>query len=205
MNLNDYIPVNERIIRFWKENPNGRIVTEIIEHDRESGFVLFKASVFCDANDAAPSATGHAFEIKGQGGQANRTSHIENCESSAVGRALAILGYEVSKAIASREEMRKVSGKQQTRQAVTKQMDNAGIDDSVRLAELHKEINTLCNLLADAGDVDSKNKRLVWDAANLAAYIKVQFKDDSRTLENLTFDETQVLIEFLRGQTEPPS
>lgn len=144
MNLNDYIPVNERIMRFWTECPNGRIITEIIEHDRESGFVLFRASVFCDVKDSQPSATGHAFEIKNQGGQANKTSHIENCESSAVGRALAILGFEVSKAIASREEMRK------TQHALTNEMDKAGLNDSVRLAELHKEINTLCRLLTDS-------------------------------------------------------
>lgn len=87
-----------------------------------------------------------------------------------------------------------------TLQAVTKEMDKAGLNDSVRLAELHKEINTLCNLLTDAGDVDSKGKKLVWDAANRDKYIKVQFKDDSRTLENLSFDETQILVEYLTGR-----
>lgn len=54
--------------------------------------------------------------------------------------------------------------------------------------------------MTDAGDVDSKGKRLVWDAANLAKYITVQFKDDSRTLENLSFDETQILVEYLTGR-----
>src|SRR5262249_28745958 len=59
-------------------------------------------------DDAQPSATGHAFEQRGVGSRANRTSHIENCETSAIGRALAMLGFEVERGIASREEMEKV-------------------------------------------------------------------------------------------------
>jgi len=106
-NLDNYIPVNERLGLFYKDFPNGRITTELIQHDIESGFVMFKASAFRDREDADPSSTGHAFEEKTQG-YVNKTSYIENCETSAVGRALALLGYEITKGIASREEMAKV-------------------------------------------------------------------------------------------------
>nr|HQU93734.1 hypothetical protein [Pyrinomonadaceae bacterium] len=58
-------------------------------------------------DDAEPSCTGHAFEIRGQG-YVNTTSFIENGETSAVGRALANLGFKIENGIASREEMQKV-------------------------------------------------------------------------------------------------
>jgi hypothetical protein len=111
-NLENYIPVNERLALFYKDFPNGRVTTELIEHNLESGFVMFKANAFRDREDAEPSATGHAFEERTQG-YVNKTSYIENCETSAVGRALALLGYEISKGIASREEMAKVKRMEQ--------------------------------------------------------------------------------------------
>ena len=62
--------------------------------------------------DGVAKATGHAFEVDGQAG-ANVTSALENCESSAVGRALALAGFSVNKdnptSLASREEMEKVA------------------------------------------------------------------------------------------------
>lgn len=106
-NLENYIPVNERLALFYRDFPNGRIITLVAEHNLESGFVMFKACAYREKDDVEPSATGHAFEERTQG-YVNKTSYIENCETSAVGRALALLGYEISKGIASREEMAKV-------------------------------------------------------------------------------------------------
>lgn len=106
-NLDNYVPVNERLEKFYKDFPTGRVVTEMIQHDMDTGFVLFRAAVYRGLEDAEPSATGHAFERQGEG-YVNKTSYIENCETSSVGRALALLGYEITKGIASREEMAKV-------------------------------------------------------------------------------------------------
>lgn len=114
--LSNYIPVNERLGLFYKDFPNGRITTELVEHNIESGFVMFKAFAFRDREDAEASATGHAFEERTQG-YVNKTSYIENCETSAVGRALALLGYEITKGIASREEMQKVQRYQKNESA----------------------------------------------------------------------------------------
>lgn len=105
--LKDYIPVNQRLTRFYNDHPQGRINTSIIEHDRESGFVVVRAEVYKTPEDSFPAATGHAFELR-TAGFVNRTSYIENCETSAVGRALALMGYEIGKSIASREELEKV-------------------------------------------------------------------------------------------------
>ena len=105
--LTKYIPVHARIAEFYEKYPDGRIVTEIIRLNEDSGFVCIKAGAYRNQDDAEPSSTGHAFEISGQG-YVNTTSFIENGETSAVGRALANLGFKIDNGIASREEMQKV-------------------------------------------------------------------------------------------------
>src|SRR5688500_10024624 len=102
----DYVPVSERLEQFYSDHPEGRILTSIVEHDAENGFVLIRAEVYRQQVDVVPSATGHAFENRSEG-YVNKTSYIENCETSATGRALAMLGYEIKRGIASREEMEK--------------------------------------------------------------------------------------------------
>jgi len=105
--LSKYIPVHTRIAEFYEKYPDGRIVTEIIRLNEDSGFVCIKAGAYRNRDDTEPSSTGHAFEIRGQG-YVNTTSFIENGETSAVGRALANLGFKIDNGIASREEMQKV-------------------------------------------------------------------------------------------------
>ena len=100
--LKDYVEVNVRIEKFYEKYPNGRIITEILSW--ENGVVVMKASVYRDMNDEVPSATGHAYEKEGST-FINKTSALENCETSAVGRALAMLGFEIRKSVASREEV----------------------------------------------------------------------------------------------------
>lgn len=106
--LDSYVTVAERIAAFYQSFPTGRICTQIVEHDIQSGFILMRAEVFRSIDDAGPSATGHAFEVRGDS-YVNKTSYIENAETSAVGRALALLGFEVRRGIASREEMEKAA------------------------------------------------------------------------------------------------
>ena len=100
-NLEDYVQVNERIEKFYEKYPDGSIQTEIISN--QNGEIIFKAYAFRDREDTRP-ATGHAMEREGST-YINKTSHIENCETSAVGRALAMLGFEIKKSVASREEV----------------------------------------------------------------------------------------------------
>lgn len=111
-----YIPVAERIEKFYDRFPDGRIVTSIVQHEAETGFILMRAEVFRSHDDAHPAATGHAFEVRGES-YVNKTSYIENCETGAVGRALALLGFEVKRGIASREEMEKAARMQEERPA----------------------------------------------------------------------------------------
>ena len=110
-NLADYETVEERIKRFYADHPDGRIITEnetLPEYRPEKIWVM-KALVFESGEDlerACPKATGYAFEIDGSG-MANQSSALENCETSAIGRALANANYSGNKRT-SREEMEKV-------------------------------------------------------------------------------------------------
>lgn len=105
--LDDYVLVAERMAAFWRDHPNGRIVPTVIEHNLKRGFILIRSEVFDERTDTLPSAVGHASEFRDSSGL-NWTSHIENCETSANGRALANRGYAIDRGIASREEMQKV-------------------------------------------------------------------------------------------------
>lgn len=106
-NLDDYVMVKDRVTKFYQKYPTGRIITQVIEHDRETGFVMIKAEIFRFFDEAVPASTGHAYELKAEG-YVNKTSYVENCETSAVGRALGLLSFEITGSIASREEMEKV-------------------------------------------------------------------------------------------------
>ena len=105
-NLEDYETVEERLIKFWKDHPDGQIHTKLLESN--SGRFIVEASIYRTENDARPWTTGLAEEtIQGRG--VNATSALENCETSAIGRALANAGYATKGKRASREEMGKVA------------------------------------------------------------------------------------------------
>lgn len=99
--LKDYIEVNERVMKFYEKYPEGSIQTEIIRW--ENGVILMRAYAYRHPDDIRPSIA-HAYE-KEDSSYINKTSVVENCETSAVGRALALLGFEVKKSIASKEEV----------------------------------------------------------------------------------------------------
>lgn len=99
----EYAEVNQRVKAFRTLYPEGFITTEIL--CREGGLCIIKATVghYADGK-AVILATGTAYEKEGSS-QINRTSYIENCETSAVGRALGMAGFGIDTSIASADEM----------------------------------------------------------------------------------------------------
>lgn len=105
-NLEDYETVEERLVKFWKDHPDGQIHTKLL--DSSATRFIVEASIFRTEADARPWTTGLAEEtVQGRG--VNATSALENCETSAIGRALANAGYATKGKRASREEMQKVA------------------------------------------------------------------------------------------------
>jgi hypothetical protein len=104
--LERYAPVARRITLFYERYPAGRIITTLIERDARA--VIFRARVYRGANDAHPAATGWALEREGDG-DVNAVACLENTETSAIGRALANLGFTASAERPSREEMARVA------------------------------------------------------------------------------------------------
>ena len=114
-NLDDYETVEERLVKFWKDHPDGQIHTKLL--DSTSSRFIVEASIFRTEADARPWTTGLAEEtVQGRG--VNATSALENCETSAIGRALANAGYATKGKRASREEMSKVAASQQVKAKV---------------------------------------------------------------------------------------
>lgn len=95
-----YAEVNQRIKAFRMLCPNGSILTEILSH--ENGIVVMRASIRDEAGNLL--GTGTAYEVQGSS-NINKTSYIENCETSAVGRALAMCGLGIDLSVASYEEV----------------------------------------------------------------------------------------------------
>jgi hypothetical protein len=104
-NLADYEPVEVRLEKFIKDYPTFRISTEleVVEATR----YIVKAYLYKDVSDSVAWATGYAEETVSSRG-VNQTSALENCETSAIGRALANAGYAPKGKRPSREEMTKV-------------------------------------------------------------------------------------------------
>jgi len=111
-NLENYETVEERIARFYEAYPDGRIITENLTTpaDRSVSTWVVKTTIYLSEGDQAadlPKATGHAFEVDGEG-MANKTAALENCETSSIGRCLANLGMSGSRGRVTRQEMEKV-------------------------------------------------------------------------------------------------
>ena len=105
--IGDYVEVNQRIKAFRMLYPEGTIETTMLSN--ENGVCVFKASIYAYKQSIPVSrelllGTGTAYE-KENSTFINKTSYIENCETSAVGRALAMCGIGIDKSIASAEEV----------------------------------------------------------------------------------------------------
>ena len=108
-NIDNYELVEDRLKKFWADYPNGRVNTDVVGKSEDGTMVIVKAELFTDIDSKIPVSSGLAQETKGVGGFANNEAWLENCESSAIGRALANWKYQGSKKPRpTQEEMKKV-------------------------------------------------------------------------------------------------
>lgn len=127
-NINDYETVEVRLGKFIAEHNDFRIYTELLESSN-TRFIV-RASIYRTELDAFPWATGLAYEMVTDRG-VNQTSALENCETSAIGRALANAGYaakgkrpsqsEMAKVIAAESEPKTIYGRPNSRSAAVEQ------------------------------------------------------------------------------------
>lgn len=146
--LKNYADVSTRIEEFITEFPEGQIVTTLVkDHDGE---VIFEARVYRNNDERQREiyTNGFAREVEGTG-NVNKTSHVENCETSAIGRALANMAYGTNANRASRSEMLKVA-----------RMDAEHADMMEQIADLYDGLS------------DEATGVIGGETVNLKAYVK---------------------------------
>lgn len=110
----EYAEVNQRIKAFRMLYPQGTIATEIV--NIANGVVIMKTTILNEKGDVL--ATGTAYE-KEDSTFINKTSYIENCETSAVGRALGMAGFGIDTSVASYEEVQNAINQQEAAKKLT--------------------------------------------------------------------------------------
>lgn len=187
-NLDNYETVEDRLARFWADHPAGRVATDLVAQDGDQ--VIFRAAIYFDAADPIPRSTGYAEELRGSS-PVNKTSHLENCETSAIGRALANCGYATKGKRASREEMGKVS--RMTSEASSVRSDAPNDRAQVGSAAVRsgggfaspKQIGYIKKLARDRG----------LDDMGLLEAIQQHCVDDAVILETMNSRQASTLIE----------
>jgi len=164
----EYVLINERIRYFRETYEDGQILTEILSN--ENGVCLFKATVVINGKIVA---TGHAQEKEGST-FINKTSYIENAETSAIGRALGIAGIGIDTSIATYEEVKN---------AINNQNND---DEKLKLlVEFEKLVN--------ATDSDKEKIYSVYKVKNNTEMSIDQFKDAIKVLKQKQVKNNEIV------------
>lgn len=159
-----YAEVSERIRAFRMVYPTGKIMTEMVSN--ENGVCVFRATIYGDSMNII--STGTAFEKDGSN-FINQTSYIENCETSAVGRALGFAGFGINHGVASADEVLNA----QQNQIANEKIDEIKVKAlEQRCANDGVTVDALCNLYKVKTLSDLNNKQYVnihenWDKISL--------------------------------------
>lgn len=153
-NLNDYEMVEERLKRWWAENPDGMIHTELIESNQQQ--CIFIAKLFRTEADAHPVTTGWARSIYSVNKQTAEFG-IELAETSAIGRALANYTYSGKKR-ASKEEIIKITKDELAKPKkeyipVQKEDDPWTIKEVAMPETIDQAVNTVKEIIGEASEI----------------------------------------------------
>jgi len=208
-NPDEYITVHERIEKFYVKFPNGRILTSVVEHNAETGFVLIRAEIYRDPEDTLPAATGHAYELR-SAGHVQQGSYVEVCETSSVGRALALLGFEVRRGVATREEMERGARKQQvapTPAARQPAKPAPPPEQSVAPPPEQAAAPPPAPEAAQTADLDVQilkaAEELGYDAAKVRKWVNQKF-EVTGGLESITTHDKREVLKLFREQASAP-
>ena len=145
--MDNYVQVKDRIKEFREVYKHEySLVSELIDSSDNYDYCIFKASIYkVDTNSLI--STGWSMEKRSDNPNVNITSLMENCETSAWGRALANFGMQIEKSIASKEEMKRVahksepySGTTQEKQMLMSILRSNNIKDSDLAKKIHEEL-----------------------------------------------------------------
>lgn len=155
----DYIEVNERIMFFRKNFKNWSIESEIINYSPET--VMIKATI--KDPEGVIKATGHASEDRNSS-YINKTSFIENCETSAWGRALAAMGVGIDSSIASYDEVKNAidsEKKPQASKTKSKPKKKLTMDEVKKASEMIKDGKYKKEYFADNYALTTNQKKIL--------------------------------------------
>jgi hypothetical protein len=177
--LSNYETVEQRLVRWWAAYPNGRVYTMMMNYTGDA--CVFYCELYADKEDKVPVATGYAEEIKSDRG-VNATSFVENCETSAIGRAIANCPLQGSGGAPrpSRNEMQKVERLTTPPQPQVHTPSGAFATP--------KQIGYIKKLAKDGG----------YDDLRLLELIQRELNSDEAVLELLKSHEASRIIEVLK-------
>ena len=170
--LSLYETVAQRLVRWWTEYPDGRIITSI--HHYDGSTIIMRAE--CYNNDDRLIATGYAEEVFGNS-PVNKTSFLENCETSAIGRAISNSRIGHTGERASSTEMEKVN-----------RVNSEPVRPDTHGSATPKQIGFLKSLARGKG----------WDDLQLLDYIHKLLRVDDVIVETLTAGQCSAVIDGLK-------
>lgn len=178
--------VKDRVMVFRKNHPEWALITQIVENNESTGSVVFK--VIIEDENGRIRGTGHAHEFKDdKTSMVNKTSHLENCETSAIGRALASLGIGIESSYATYDEVLIAKDKETRSTEERKIVKEGSIKQSNATPEVGK---TAVNLgknydMEWPGKKKHSGKTIRWIAENDLDYLKKSLNENAEQLESV--------------------
>lgn len=194
----EYVQVHERVRAFREVFPKYRLISEIIsvgEDGNGGGIVTMKASVLDENGNVL--ATGHAQE-KEASSNVNRTSYIENCETSAFGRALGNLGIGIDTSFATADEVESAIEQQEEIKREEKERREA---DAARADEINKGFSDALERAVMAADEQIEAIKAAAIATKTDVMSALRHKGKA-SLKELTYEEADALIRTLNKKAD---